>query len=358
MHFGWAKIRNVRLLKEQAVRFHPELNLICGDNGAGKTTLLECLQVLGRGISSGTRGSNLVSHGEKRWVVQAGVFASQADVPEDQVRVSWMPKETRITVNDQAVSLVELARRLPVLAITPHSHRIMEEGPGLRRRYLDWGVFHMEQDFHPVWRRMMRVLSQRNAAIRSSRNAREVRAWDSELSTTAQQVTAYRQSYVERLDQLMNTEFRELLDGAAWTLQLDAGWRRDQDYAEVLQENLQRDLRQGFTGEGPHRAELRIRHAERRAKHDISRGQQKLLVSAMILAQCQLYQMTAKRFPVLLYDDLAAELSARSQARLMQQLDRYAGQKFITSLDNKTLMEMSSERRMFHMEHGNLTVLN
>lgn len=357
MPFAWAKIRNIRLLKRQAAQFHPTLNLVFGDNGAGKTSLLECLQLLGRGPGSPGRGSELLSHGEKQWSVRGGLASSVTGVPEDLVEVRWAPGETRITVNEMPIKLAELARKVPVLAITPYSHRIMEEGPSLRRRYLDWGVFHMEHEFHPAWQRMSRILSQRNAALRRAQDSVQIRVWDTELSATAAKVTAYRQRYVEQLGQALNTGFSELLDNAQWSIRLNPGWRTGRDYAEILSENLARDRRQGFTSEGPHRAELSIRRNERRVQHEISRGQQKLLVSALVLAQCRLFQQASGRFPVLLVDDLGAELSERSRLALCHQLDRYSGQKFVTALEQEGFSGLSSDRRMFHMEQGALTVV-
>ena len=150
MRFGWAKVRNVRRLSDVSLAFHPGLNLIVGDNAAGKTTLLECLQILSRG--SGVRGkpASLVTHGVDRWSISASLPTySEA---EDHVRVSWIDRSMTATINDQRVGRADLARRAPVLSMSPQSHRLLEEGPGLRRRYLDWGVFHMEPFFSPAGR--------------------------------------------------------------------------------------------------------------------------------------------------------------------------------------------------------------
>jgi DNA replication and repair protein RecF len=358
MHFSWAKIRNVRLLRDQAVVFHPELNFIVGENGAGKTTVLECLQILSRGSSSRGRVGSVVSHGEKQWSIRAGIDSMDAGLAEDRVQIRWSDRLMSVSINDRVVSLAELARRIPLLSITPHSHRLLEEGPGLRRRYLDWGVFHMEQQFYPTWRRMMRAMSQRNAAIRSTRRAADAAVWNNELVATAELLTLHRTRYVNALEAALSEELRRMGDTAEWTLRLNPGWKIGRPYGDVLEAGIARDLKQGFTVEGPHRAELEVLQADRNVKAEISRGQQKLLIAALILAQGRLYRSAYSESPALLVDDFAAELSETSRRRLMTQLESYPGQKFLTALDPGVLMNPMSAHAMFHVEHGRLTRLN
>jgi DNA replication and repair protein RecF len=201
-------------------------------------------------------------------------------------------------------------------------------------------------------------LSQRNAAIRTTRRAAEVTAWDGELIASAEIITDYRMAYVAQLETALREELVGMGDLGEWSLRLDPGWKQGHRYAEVLKIAIGRDLKQGFTGDGPHRAELQLLRSDRSVKNEISRGQQKLLIAALILAQGRLYRSAHSDSPVLLVDDFAAELSERSRQRLMERLAFYPGQKFLTALDSQTLMERESAHTMFHVEHGQLTRLN
>lgn len=356
MRFGWAKVRNVRRLSDVSLAFHPGLNLIVGDNAAGKTTLLECLQILSRG--SGVRGkpASLVTHGVDRWSISASLPTySEA---EDHVRVSWIDRSMTATINDQRVGRADLARRAPVLSMSPQSHRLLEEGPGLRRRYLDWGVFHMEPLFFPSWTRLVRALSQRNAALRSKRTLPEVASWNPELAVAAETITVFRRQYVDALQPIWQGELRAMSETRSWSLRLQPGWKGGQSYEETLSSSYARDLRQGFTVEGPHRAELQVLLDGRVIRDEISRGQQKLVIAALILAQGKLYQASHGVLPALLVDDVAAELSENSRRLIQQRLESYSGQRFVTGLDAGTFADYDPDHAMFHVEQGRFTRLN
>ncbi|MBV8062584.1 MAG: hypothetical protein JOY51_03265, partial [Nevskia sp.] len=136
------------------------------------------------------------------------------------------------------------------------------------------------------------------------------------------------------------------------------GWDAERPYLEVLEANLERDRRHGLTSAGPQRAELGFyiaaseTHGAKAAKGRISRGQQKLLIAAFILAQCWIVGERGGRMPVLLLDDFSAELSAEFQGRLLRLLLDYPGQKFVTALERSGVLKNLTEGHMFHVEHG------
>lgn len=354
MYFRSARAQHFRLLRDARIELHPELNYVVGGNGAGKTTLLESLHVLGRGSSHRCVPSLLTTDGEAAWALEARIADGTETAPPSQLRVRWVDRRTSIELDGSAIAISELVRKLPVLLLDPGAHRILEEGPGIRRRYIDWGVFHMEHRFHSVWTRMSRALRQRNAGLRSHAPNRELLAWDRELVTAAEDITVLRRAYLDRLEPVVRQYWARLLSDPDWQLRFHAGWRDDQPYAEVLARNLEGDRKIGHTREGPHRAELQILSDNRQLKDRVSRGQQKMLVAALILAQCELYRQQHGAAPVLLLDDLAAELSRESQALLLAECERYAGQKVIAALEYSDLLKHSKEHCMFHMEHGHI----
>jgi DNA replication and repair protein RecF len=125
----------------------------------------------------------------------------------------------------------------------------------------------------------------------------------------------------------------------------------------VLEANQERDRRLGSTSSGPQRAELGFYftpggQADMAVKGRISRGQQKMLVAAFVLAQCSIVAETIGRVPVLLLDDFSAELSAQYQERLLRALLDYPGQKFVTALEPPQSMKLLPGGHMFHVEHG------
>jgi DNA replication and repair protein RecF len=354
VHFRTACAHQFRLLRDARFELHPRLNYFVGGNGAGKTTVLEALYVLGRANSHRAAAQTLVSDGESAWSLEA-TLAGDEHAPPIPLQVRWADRRVSVALNNGSTTLTELVRLLPILILDPLAHRIMDEGPGIRRRYIDWGVFHMEHQFHSVWTRMNRSLKQRNASLRSQASTRELTAWNRELVAAAIQVTDMRLRYIERLQQSVTVYWARLLGQSDWRLRFHAGWKEGQDYAEVLERNQEGDRKLGYTREGPHRAELQILSDNTQLKDRISRGQQKLLVAALILAQSDIYHRQHAAAPILLVDDFGAELSAASQQKLLDELESYAGQKIIAALDYSEGMRSSSNHYMFHMEHGHIT---
>src|SRR5271154_7263055 len=192
------QVTDFRCLQSAALDFDPHFTLISGPNASGKTSVLEALYVLGRGRSFRTRRlEHLIRHGSERFVVFGEVDAFERRVT---LGVEGSAAGVRAKLGGTKVaSLAELAPLLPVQIIDPEIHRLIEEGPSRRRRFLDWGVFHVEPQFIPTWRRYQVALKQRNAALKSRQSRAVVTAWDSELVLSGELLTGARVRYVERL---------------------------------------------------------------------------------------------------------------------------------------------------------------
>lgn len=355
MRYCQAKAQHFRLFKQFCFEPHPKLTVVTGDNAAGKTSLLEALYVAARGESHRSATANLAFEGQTSFRVEALVDPGAGRL-RDRIDVMWQERRIAVRVNDQAISIADLVRSMPVLMLDPYAHRLVEDGPGVRRKFIDWGAFHMEPAFHPVWRRFHRALKQRNSAIRSGASTREVESWTSELVSTADLLTRYRQAWLERMIALVPTFWFRLVDDRCWSLEFARGWRPGEDYAETLARSLEGDRKAGHTREGPHRAELLIFGDNSSLKERISRGQQKLLIAGLLLAQAELYRLQHDDTPVLLIDDFSAELSADSQRRFLTELAAWPGQSIVTALDYSPILAAAADHAVFHVEHREITL--
>src|SRR5690349_17240692 len=172
------RIENLRCVESASLDFSPELNLIAGENGAGKTSILEAIFLLGRGRSFRTRTSErLIRYGQPHLTV----FGRTDDSPVRYAGIEVAADGgTRARINgENAASLLELSGVVPVQAIDPEIHKLVDEGPERRRRWLDWLVFHVEPTFITHWSRYQRSLKQRNAAIKAG--SREFEVWNAAL---------------------------------------------------------------------------------------------------------------------------------------------------------------------------------
>ena len=343
---------NFRVFETLSLRFHRRLNFVYGDNAAGKTTLLELIHVLSRGRSF--RGSSLqdcAGPAGKHWRLR-GRYQGEGNAPPAVVDASWSQGELLQKRGGQAASRLELLREYPVQILEPGLHKLLQEGPSYRRGFLDWGVFHVEQGFHPAWRRYSRALRQRNLALRQRASERELEPWTVELAASGEQVHAYRLAQLEVLRPYMERLVPKLLDTDDWAMDLQAGWAAGQGLLQTLEAHKARDRQQGLTQDGPQRAELRLRLFQRQTKTLISRGQQKQLIAALLLSQCELILETTGTAPILLVDDFGSELGEDYQKRLLQTLQDYPGQLFLTSFAPAGVLANLGDAALFHVEHG------
>ncbi|WP_428310954.1 DNA replication/repair protein RecF [Hydrocarboniphaga sp.] len=352
MHIVRARAENLRLYQSFELLADPRLNLILGPNAAGKTTLLEGLYLLGRAKSFRTsEASELLGPQAQAWNLFAEV---ENERHLDRLGVGWNGVEQEQRFNGEKARSSALPRALPLQLIDPVGHRLVEEGPGYRRSYLDWGVFHVEPGFYGAWQRYQRCLRQRNQALRQGLNNAAITAWDEELSSSAEQVSELRGGHAEALAEHLGEWVEALLGISDTRVEYLRGWAVDVAYRKVLEDQLPQHRRLGSTTQGPHRAELKLWLAGQKAKGRVSRGQQKLLVAALVLAQCAILIAAGKPPPVILIDDFGAELSAEYQQRFALALMKYPGQIFITAFEMPAALEKLSAA-MFHVEHGRLT---
>jgi DNA replication and repair protein RecF len=350
-------VRSVRCIEHADLEFDDRCNVVSGANASGKTSLLEAIFFLGRGRSFRTpRNEALIRKGSDHILVAGQLGDSYGRGRPIGIQYGREGFEARAG-GERLSSLADLATVFPVQAIDPEVHRLVEEGPQERRRYLDWGVFHVEPRFVDHWRRYQRALKQRNAALREGAVEQVVRAWDLELVDAGERLAASRRSYFGHLRPTVAALGERLL-GAPVDLVLADGWPTGTNLVDALQGSWLRDRERGATHVGPHRADLAIRVGGDPARHRVSRGQQKLTAAAMLLGQLQCDAERGSPTAALLVDDPAAELDSANLDRLISVVVDLPAQLFVTALDPSVpAFERLPEARRFHVEHGQITRL-
>ncbi len=331
-----------------------DLNLIFGVNASGKTSLLEAIYFLARGRSfRSAHFERLLQNGHDTLSVFGKLRTERGLVP---LGIERSTQKTSMRMDGRAVSsAAELAAAMPLLVLQPNSYRLLEEGPANRRRFVDWGVFHVEPLFYPAWQRYQRALRQRNTALRAGEPVATFSAWDHEIIDAGNIIDTTRRAYVEQLAARINVFTDALLNIHDVTLEYRSGWSAEQTFETALSRGRDRDQAQRYTVAGPHRAELWVRSSGSPVVERISRGQNKILVAALTLAQASLFSEQTGKDCILLVDDLAAELDAAHRYRLLEMLAELRAQLFVTVIEPDSVADaLERPARRFHVEHGSV----
>ena len=339
-------ITGLRCFEKAELAPAPGLNLITGKNASGKTSLLEGIFLLGRGRSfRAARREAMIREGAQELRV-VGRLDDGRMLGVEVTRSGWSARAG----GEPVVQLAQLAGLLPVQLMDPEVHKLVQEGPGERRRYLDWATFHVKPGFLDAWRSYQRALRQRNAALKARSGSAAIEAWEQALAENGRVLDKLREETIAALAAPVREAAGRLL-GADLRLEYRPGQAAGQDLAEALATHRTRDLRAGMTQVGPHRADVALIIDEHRARGWVSRGQQKLVAAAMVLGQARLLAPFWGGQGVLLVDDPAAELDRERCEKLLELVSELPFQVFLTALDADGLPGLSAAR-MFHVEQG------
>ena len=352
MRVAAIEIRHLRVLDGIDVEFSPRVNLLVGSNGSGKTSLLEAVHIMGSGRSFRShRLRDVVSHGK------AGLRIVGRTVGHDGITetigIEHAPQGLRIRrggVDIKAAS--ELASFLPTVTVTPESYRLITDGADLRRRIVDRLLFHVEPVYLKHHQRYRRALRQRNAAIRSGATDSELGGWDVELAEAGEQLTQKRVRYLDRALRTMNECIGKLVQKPV-DIEFYRGWDSDMTLMRACECLLTSDRLRGYTQAGPHRADLRFTIDGRPLQHSLSRGETKLFVTAVAVAQVRDLASILGYPPVVLVDDLASELDSDGRSRCLAELNATGAQLFLTAVPGCGLDKGDIEAEgWFHVEQG------
>ena len=360
MALSHIQIDKVRNLQEVELPELGQFNVFFGRNGSGKTSILEAIYLLG--MARSFRGSSikpLIQHGKEDCVVYgrlsrpgsagAGIpVGVRRDVSGNvQIKIGGKPSR----------KVAQLVEQFPLQIITADSFGLLTGSPVGRRQYLDWGVFHVEHRFYNAWQRFQRCLKQRNKLLRRGKiSDQELQVWTRDLAESGSAVNEYRQDYLK----ILIPRFRDIVKQLAPSLgQLELryrqGWDKQMTYPEALENSTQVDLDQGYTHAGPQRADIRVIHDGHIAADTLSRGQQKLVVCGLKLAQGQLMSEMGRDACTYLIDDLPSELDQEHSQLVCQQLAAIDAQVFLTCVQYKDIESVwpkTADLNMFHVEQG------
>jgi DNA replication and repair protein RecF len=353
MHIKRVEISQFRNLHSTSFTPSPSLSIITGSNGSGKSSILEALHYLATGSSFRTnRLTNVIQQQSNCFTL----FAELGNALTHRIglkRCRDFNHQTRLDGNELS-RRSELVQLLPLQVISPESISLLLEGSEGRRNFIDWALFHVEHSFHHHLTSYMRALKQRNALLKSGLT-KQILLWDRQLTEHGAVISLMREEYLQRLTPVFNGFIELLLPNMQLDITYRYGWPVEATLMEALSVSIESDLRVKHTTVGPHRGDMSVKCEGVKASERLSRGQLKLAVIALKLAQISLLRSSTQKSPVILIDDLAAELDIEHRALLLSTVKQFSVQVFLTTPD-LSLIDYSgwSDRKVFHVEHGQI----
>jgi DNA replication and repair protein RecF len=319
-------------LPAQTVWFH-------GSNGAGKTSLLEAVYLLSRGASfRGRRFGALTMQGAAGTKIEAWL----SDGCENwHRRLCFSPRTTKESIGEG----------FDVRLVGASMHSLLEGEPELRRRFIDWNVFHVEPSFSAIRARFRRISAQRNAWLRDGGLGLAV--WDGDYVSALCEIDRLRTQLFDALC----AAFQELAADFGSMAGLVPQWRSGLPDASELPQWLanhrEADVARGYSFLSPARSDF---YFSRDGTSWVgSRGQNKLAGVLLQLAADRVITNQVGRKAIWLVDDLGAELDAETYQQTLNLITSAAGQVLITCLDPAVpALFHGNSIALFHVEQGNL----
>jgi DNA replication and repair protein RecF len=341
-------ISQFRNLKHIQLALHPRCNVFVGDNGQGKTSILEALYILSRGKSFRTRLTTPLVQFE------CNEFRLKAEtIMHEQLFLSKSSKGSiKAMLNDKRCQrLSQLSQLLPCQIFHQDLFQIIDASSEIRRRLIDWGIFYTQPESYSIWIDFKRVLMQRNSLLKQHASTQDLAIWNRTFVELSEKITQIRKDYILQLSEMFNSLLANVTD-IHCELKYFNGWDKihhDRTLLEVLIEQEAIDRKFQYTHSGPQHADLLFLTSHGKGKVEWSRGQQKIILIFLKLAQAKLLNRPC----LFLLDDLAAELDEKHLDCIYNKLSETSGQFFITALNESAKNKaFFADSRWFYLKNG------
>ena len=398
MYLSHISFEQFRCYVRQELDLPPAGIRLAGENASGKTSLIEGVQLLSM-MKSARAGAerdliNWNSNQEFGLPPYARVKGTVEDAPHlntIEITLSVDPNRStharkQIKLDDQPKRAIDAVGRLKTVLFEPEDMDLVLGSPSVRRRYLDVAISTLDSTYLRLLSQYNKILEQRNSLLKSLRDQSPVNRrtrvgeldyWDQELINRAAYIVAARLQFIARAEHPLDDAFRSLL-GEEYALRMeyeqstrlnDGATEGPADAADTIE--LQRtvsnrleseieqrrdeELSRGVTAVGPHRDDLKLLLDERELESFGSRGQQRLAVVSVKLAEIALIRQVTGETAVLLLDDVLSELDAVRRERLLARISGLGGQVVVTATDASLLdLDQLQDLPLFNVQSGHL----
>lgn len=322
---------NFRNFKNLTIDFGPDVNVFYGANGIGKTSFLEAIYyaILGKSFRS-SDSDNLINYEANS--LQIILHFSDYENKKHLLGISKEKNKHSIIHLDSQnkKSHLEIARNLPIQIFTAKDYKFFESRD-FRIQVFNYGLFHMEQQFAFYWKRLNLILKNRNQLLKEKAPYDLIKIWNDELVKVAENIDFLRQEYIKILTPYFVETVQKIFPDKNVSLRYYKGF--SDNFDEELKTNWEKDKILATTTSGPHKADLEIISDNYNIKDTFSRGQQKVILYCLKIAQ----SLILKNKCLFLFDDITSELDENNCAKILNMVNNLNSQVFITAIAKSSI---------------------
>jgi DNA replication and repair protein RecF len=364
MHLSLVQLAQFRNFEQVAFSPCKSLNIIHGANGAGKSSILEAIHLLGFGRSFRTNRQNSVV---KHTMDTATVFSRLIDEEGVEQKIGCTRHKSdgfEFSINgERTKKLSDVVRKIPMQIFTPQSSDLIIGQPMLRRRFVDWALFHVKHGYADLMSAYTKTLSQRNALLRNHVNtgkaidSQQFDYWTDSLCRYGNLVSDARKTYLAAINAEVVALYGQFIPEFKIELRYNTGWDKGIELEESLNLKKSRDLQYGYTTVGPHKGDIKFTVNGLSAAENLSRGQLRILVSILQIAQMKMFSSLSNKSTIYLIDDIAAELDEKTREHFLDLILETDTQVFVTAIETSQFefTNKYNDKKVFHVEHNQVT---
>ena len=371
-HVSRLLLTDFRNYQNLALDFEPGAVVLTGENGAGKTNLLEAISFLspGRGLRRAAHDDvTRATAGQNGFAIHARVQGSfgEVDIGTGTIGETGEASGRRVRINGApARSADEMLEWLRVIWLTPAMDALFTGPAAERRRFVDRLVLAIDPAHGRRALDYEKAMRGRNKLLADNvRDDRWFEAIEAQMAETGAAIAAARVEIVRLLCAMVERlpadgPFPKSVIALDGTLELALAQQAAVEVEDIfrvsLAENRYRDRAAGRTIEGPHRSDLLVRHAPKDMPAELcSTGEQKALLTGIMLSHARLVAELSGAPPILLLDEIAAHLDAGRRAALFQILEELNCQTFMTGTDAALFSALEGRAQFFTVSAGCVT---
>ncbi|MCU7836122.1 MAG: DNA replication and repair protein RecF [gamma proteobacterium symbiont of Taylorina sp.] len=375
MPLDFINIYNARNLKDFSLQAIPTFNIIHGTNGSGKTTILESIYFLLRSrIFRNNKYKSFINSDSNECTIFSKFNSSNISKPHNNsftigIKRTKDSLQPLIHLNQKKIfSLSQISNLVLLGLICPESFNLLDSGPSVRRKFLDWGVFHVEHEFIDSWNSYKKILDNRNKILKKLKNDNtgldrlsvnklyDLNCWKPQLILYNNKLTRYRKNQLQSIKNFFFNFLKVFSESLSNNISINfyQGWSNNLSYEEYIDNKLSYDLSVGYTRYGSHRADIIINYNNQPANDILSRGQKKIIIICLILSQFQFLKINhnSEGHSLLLLDDMDSELDDSNLNKLFMILKDINTQVFATTTNKRKYHFIEENAKLFHVKHN------